>query len=96
LGERQRLQIARALLAKPRLLVLDEATANLDKANEDHIMMILKGLRNRCTVLTVTHHSALAKGADQVIVIEKGRISAFGKPRTVARKNAYFRNMVKA
>jgi len=94
LGERQRLQIARALLAKPRLLVLDEATANLDKANEEHIMKILKGLRGRCTVLTVTHHPALAKGADQVIVIEKGRIKAFGTPRTVARKNAYFRRMV--
>jgi ABC-type transport system involved in cytochrome bd biosynthesis fused ATPase/permease subunit len=75
---------------------LDEATANLDKANEDHIMKILKGLRERCTVLAVTHHSALAKGADQVIVIEKGRIRAFGAPRNVARNNAYFRSMVGA
>jgi ABC-type multidrug transport system fused ATPase/permease subunit len=96
LGERQRLQIARALLAKPRLLVLDEATANLDRPNEDHIVKILKSLKNRCTVLTVTHHSALAKSADQVIVIEKGRIRAFGTPKAVARKNAYYRKMLEA
>ncbi len=93
LGERQRLQIARALLAKPRLLVLDEATANLDKANEDHILKVLKGLRSRCTVLALTHHPALARGADQVIVIVKGKIQAVGAPGAVARSNAYYRHM---
>jgi ABC-type multidrug transport system fused ATPase/permease subunit len=93
LGERQRLQIARALLAKPRLLVLDEATANLDKANEDHILKVLQDLRGRCTVLALTHHPVLAMGADQVIVLEKGTIQAAGKPRAVARSNRYFRHM---
>jgi len=93
LGERQRLQIARALLAKPRLLVLDEATANLDKANEDRILKVLHGLRGRCTVLALTHHPALAMGADRVIVLEKGTIMAIGKPKVVAKANSYFRHM---
>lgn len=96
LGERQRLQIARALLVKPRLLVLDEATANLDKANEERILKVLQGLRGRCTVLALTHHPALARGADQVIVLVKGRIQAVGKPEAVARKNGYYRRMVGA
>ncbi len=95
LGERQRLQIARALLARPRLLVLDEATANLDKADEDRILKVLQGLRSRCTILALTHHPALAQGADQVIVIEKGRIQAFGTPTDVARSNPYYRHMMK-
>ena len=95
LGERQRLQIARALLVKPRLLVLDEATANLDKTNEDRILRMLKKLRDRCTVLALTHHPALARGADQVMVLVKGRIQAVGTPRKVAQSNAYFRHMVK-
>jgi ABC-type multidrug transport system fused ATPase/permease subunit len=95
LGERQRLQIARALLAKPRLMVLDEATANLDKTNEDRILRVLQGLRSRCTILALTHHPALARGADQVIVIEKGRIGASGPPKVVARSNAYYRRMMK-
>ena len=95
LGERQRLQIARALLAKPRLLVLDEATANLDKANEDRVLKALQGLRGKCTVLALTHHPALAKGADQVMVIENGRIKAVGTSSVVARKNAYYQRMMK-
>jgi len=94
LGERQRLQIARALLVKPRLLVLDEATANLDKTNEDKILKVLQGLRHHCTVLALTHHPALARGADQVIVLVKGRIEATGKSRDVAKKNAYYRMML--
>ena len=93
LGERQRLQIARALLAKPRLLVLDEATANLDKANEDRILRMLQALKGRCTVLALTHHLSLARGAKQVIVLEKGKVRALGPPETVARSNAYFRSM---
>jgi ABC-type multidrug transport system fused ATPase/permease subunit len=96
LGERQRLQIARAMLAKPRLMVLDEATANLDQANEMRILKVLQDLRGSCTVLALTHHPALAKGADQVMVIEKGRIKAVGTPATVARKNVYFKRMMKA
>jgi ABC-type multidrug transport system fused ATPase/permease subunit len=96
LGERQRLQIARALLAEPRLLVLDEATANLDQANEDKILKVLQGLRGRCTVLALTHHPALARGADQVIVIEKGRVRAFGTPEAVARRSLYYRRMAGA
>jgi ABC-type multidrug transport system fused ATPase/permease subunit len=95
LGERQRLQIARALLAKPRLLVMDEATANLDKANEDKILKVLQGLRGRCTILAVTHHPALAKGADRVIVIEKGSVRDFGPPKAIARRNAYYGHMMK-
>jgi ABC-type multidrug transport system fused ATPase/permease subunit len=93
LGERQRLQIARALLAGPRLLVLDEATANLDQANEGRILKVLQGLRGHCTVLALTHHPALARGADQVIVIEKGRVRAFGTPDAVARRSLYYRRM---
>ena len=95
LGERQRLQIARSLLAKPRLMVLDEATANLDKANEDRILKVLQGLRGRCTILAVTHHPALAKGADRVIVIEKGRVRDFGPPAAIARRNAYYGRMMR-
>ena len=95
LGERQRLQIARTLLAKPRLMVLDEATSNLDSSNEERILRVLQGLRGRCTLLALTHHPALARGADQVLVIVKGKIEDVGPPTQVARRNAYYKNMMK-
>jgi ABC-type multidrug transport system fused ATPase/permease subunit len=75
--------------------VLDEATANLDQSNEDRILKVLQGLKGHCTVLALTHHPALARGADQVIVIEKGRVRAFGPPEDVARRSLYYRRMAR-
>ena len=73
-GERQRLALARALLRKPLLLVLDEATAALDTANQHRIGEALRQLRGQVTTLLITHRHAMARLADQVVHLHAGRI----------------------
>jgi ATP-binding cassette subfamily C protein len=70
-GERQRLAIARALLRKPALLLLDEITNSLDSKNEQHIINILLDLKNDITVLFITHNKELIQYFDEVIDVEK-------------------------
>ena len=74
-GQRQRLAIARALLRRPALLILDEPSAALDPHAELALAETLRGLASRCTILVVTHRAALVGIADQVIVLEEGRIA---------------------
>lgn len=73
-GQRQRLCLARGLLSAAPLLLLDEPTASLDAASEAQVLRSLLGLRGRRTLLVVTHRPALARQADQVLLLEKGRL----------------------
>jgi ATP-binding cassette subfamily C protein len=66
-GERQRLALARVLLRKPRLLLLDEATSSLDPENERQIMEVIAGLKERVTVVVVTHRASLLEWFDGTI-----------------------------
>lgn len=71
-GQRQRIMIARALAHRPRLLILDEATASLDPATEDALRETLAGLRGSLTVLAISHQRALVDVADRVYRVQKG------------------------
>ena len=75
-GERQRIALARALLRRPALLILDEPTSSLDAASEAAIIAALQGLRGRVTMLLIAHRGALAELADRTIHIAAGRIVA--------------------
>lgn len=77
-GERQRLAFARALLRRPTLLVLDEATSQLDEANEGRVLETLRSLRGETTVVATTHSAAFLAAADRVVRIESGRLLAPG------------------
>jgi ATP-binding cassette subfamily C protein len=77
-GERQRLSLARALLRRPRLLLLDEATGSLDAENEGRILEALNALRGTITIVLITHRLALTRAADMIHVIEEGRILESG------------------
>ena len=77
-GERQRLALARAVLRHPQLLVLDEATNNLDSASESRVLDALRRLRRRTTVLIIAHRIATVRWADVIYVIEDGRVVEFG------------------
>lgn len=75
-GERQRLALARALLREPSLLILDEATSALDVDNEDRILQALERLRGELTVVIIGHRPSLVRHADQVLVLEGGRLQS--------------------
>lgn len=73
-GERQRLVLARAILKKPTILVLDEATSALDGENEAKIQAAIEKLKGQMTIIVIAHRLSTIKNADQVIVLDKGRV----------------------
>lgn len=73
-GERQRLVLARAIIRKPSILVLDEATSALDTENEKRIQEALERLKASVTVIVIAHRLSTIRGADQILVIDQGRV----------------------
>ena len=77
-GERQRLALARALLIKPKLLILDEATSHLDVENERLIQQALDELGGQITMVVIAHRLTTVRNADQIVVLEAGRVVESG------------------
>lgn len=77
-GERQRLVLARAILRKPSILILDEATSSLDTENEAKIQEALDRLQGKLTIIVIAHRLSTIRNADQVIVMDQGRIVQSG------------------
>ena len=77
-GEKQRVAIARAILKDPRILIFDEATSALDSKSEKLIQAELEEISAGCTTLTVAHRLSTIVGADQILVLEHGRITERG------------------
>ncbi|NYE03843.1 ATP-binding cassette subfamily C protein [Bacillus niacini] len=77
-GERQRLVLARAILRKPTILILDEATSALDTENEAKIQEALEGLKGQMTIIVIAHRLSTIKNADQVVVLDNGKIVQMG------------------
>lgn len=75
-GQRQRLAIARALVHRPRLLILDEATSNLDNASEQAVLATIGHLKGELTMLAVTHQPGMLELADRIYRVSDGRIEA--------------------
>jgi ABC-type lipoprotein export system ATPase subunit len=88
-GERQRVAIARALVNRPRLVLADEPTGNLDAETSEEVMQLLESLRRDrgCTLLLVTHDQALAGRADQLLVLSRGRIGTTAAESLRTRDN---------
>jgi len=77
-GQRQRLAIARALLKRPRLLLMDEATSALDAQSEEAIRRTMRSLKGRCTVLIIAHRLSTVVEADRIVVLDGGRVIGEG------------------
>lgn len=89
-GQQQRIAIARAILADPRVLILDEATSNLDMESEAYIQESLKDLMQGRTTFVIAHRLSTIRQADQILVIEKGEIVEQGKhDELIAKEGRY-------
>ncbi|MFV0573530.1 MAG: ABC transporter ATP-binding protein [Xanthomarina gelatinilytica] len=89
-GQRQRLAIARAILADPKIIILDEATSNLDTESEGLIQKSLTELTKNRTTLVIAHRLSTIKKADQILVIESGRIAERGNHEELIEKQGRY------
>ncbi len=96
-GERQRLALARALLRKPSLLILDEATSNLDSKNENKILKAIDDLHGEITILIIAHRLSTIKNADYIYLIDEGQILESGTWNELLKKEeGWFRDICEA
>ncbi len=90
-GQRQLLSIARAFIAKPKILILDEATSSVDTRTEKHIQDAMVNLMKNKTSLIIAHRLSTILDADKIVVMDKGRIVEIGNhEELLAKKNKYY------
>lgn len=93
-GERQRLAVARALLKGAPLLILDEATANLDTVTERELMAAVRDLMRGRTTLVITHRLVALEEMDEILVLDEGRVVERGTHEELARADGLYRRML--
>ncbi len=92
-GQQQRLAIARALLKNAPILLLDEATSALDSESEQQIQLALERLAEGRTVIAIAHRLSTILSADQIVVMEKGRIKEIGTHAELLEESGYYRRL---
>ena len=95
-GEKQRISIARCILKDAPIVILDEATASVDADNERFIQEALSDLCRNKTTLVIAHRLTTIRGADRILVIDKGRIAEQGNHAELIKKDGMYARMVRA
>ena len=93
-GEKQRISIARAMLKDAPIIILDEATANVDPENEDRLQKAIEALTHEKTVLMIAHRLKTVRGADQILVVDGGQIVQQGKHDELIRQPGIYADFV--
>ena len=93
-GEKQRISIARAMLKDAPIIVLDEATANVDPENEDRLQKAIEALTHEKTVLMIAHRLKTVRGADQILVLDGGRIVQQGRHEELIAQSGIYADFV--
>lgn len=93
-GEKQRISIVRMILKDAPIIILDEATAAVDTENEAFIQAAIDDLSRDKTVIMIAHHLNTIRGADQIVVMDSGRIVDTGRHNALLDRCALYRKMV--
>ena len=93
-GEKQRIAIARAIMKDAPIIVLDEATANVDPENEKELTEAIENLTKQKTIIMIAHRLKTVRGADQIVVIDKGKIAQQGKHDDLVKQDGIYRNFI--
>jgi len=93
-GEKQRIGIARALISRPKILVMDESTSALDSETEKSILEFLRNLQPRLTIVAIAHRLSILADADRIIYLAGGRIKAQGTFEEISKNHAGFRRQI--
>jgi ATP-binding cassette subfamily B protein len=95
-GERQRISIARAIMKDAPIIVLDEATANVDPENEADLMKAIDALTREKTIIMIAHRLKTVRHADQIIVIDGGQIAQQGTHDELMQSDGIYRRFVES
>ena len=93
-GERQRLSIARAIMKDAPIIILDEATANVDPENEKELMEAISELTQEKTVIMIAHRLKTVRHADQILVVDKGQIAQRGTHDELMEQDGIYRRFI--
>ncbi|MBO7122851.1 MAG: ABC transporter ATP-binding protein [Treponema sp.] len=93
-GEKQRISIARAIMKDAPIIILDEATANVDPENERDLMTAVSELTKEKTVIMIAHRLKTVRDADQIVVIDNGKIAEQGKHKTLAKSGGIYARFI--
>lgn len=93
-GQRQLICLARAILRKNKVLVLDEATANVDPETDDFIQTTIRQMFKDCTVLTIAHRLHTIMDSDRVLVLDASRVREYDEPHILLQRDGFLTNMV--
>ena len=93
-GEKQRISIARAMLKDAPIVILDEATANVDPENEDRLQKAIEELTRDKTIIMIAHRLKTVRNADQILVVDEGRIVQQGKHEDLIREKGIYADFV--
>ncbi|NDJ62069.1 MAG: ABC transporter ATP-binding protein [Chloroflexi bacterium] len=92
-GQRQRIALARAFLSDPRILILDDSTSAIDSATEDEIQKAIRRAQSGRTTVLITHRLSQIRWADHILVLDNGRMVAFGDHETLLRTCGLYRRI---
>lgn len=95
-GQKQRISIARAIMKDAPIIILDEATANVDPENERELMLAIKELTKEKTILMIAHRLKTVRNADRIYVIDKGKIAQQGTHEELMKNEGIYRDFVSA
>ena len=95
-GEKQRISIARAIMKDAPVIVLDEATANVDPENEAELMQAIEALTKEKTIIMIAHRLKTVRDADQIFVIANGRIAQQGDHESLMQEDGIYRSFVES